>query len=64
MSVQALKDFALAHYEEGGHWVFETHSTGDYEQVLRSHSSVEDAKQDLKDYWESMNEREQECRYE
>lgn len=64
MSVKALKEYVLAHYEDGGHWVYETHGTGDYELVLSSCGSVEAAKADLKAYWESMNAREQECRYE
>lgn len=64
MSVQALKQFALAHYEEGGHWVYETFDDSDYEQVLRSFSSLEAAKADLKEHWEWINEREQECAFE
>jgi hypothetical protein len=64
MSVEALKKFALDHYEEGGHWVYETHGTGDYELVLRSHKTLAEAKADLRDYWECMNEREMECRFE
>lgn len=64
MSVAALKQFALDHYEEGAHWVVETFGTGDYEQVLRAHSSLDAAKQDLKDYWELMVARELDCRFE
>ena len=64
MSVEALKKFALDHYEEGGHWVFETFGTGDYEEVLRSFATVDEAKADLKAYWDLMAEREADCRFE
>jgi hypothetical protein len=64
MSVEALKKFALDHYDEGGHWIYETFGTGDYECVLRSFSTLEEAKEDLKVSWELMVERETECRFE
>ena len=64
MSVEALKKFAYDHYEEGAHWVVETFSDGDYEEVLRSFATVDEAKADLQDYWELMAEREADCRFE
>lgn len=64
MSVEALKKFAYEHYEDGGHWVVETFSTGDYELVLRSFATLEEAKADLQDHWEFMVEREADCRFE
>ena len=64
MSVEALKKFAYDHYEEGAHWVVETFSDGDYEEVLRSFATVDEAKADLQDYWELMVEREMDCRFE
>ena len=64
MSVAALKQFALDHYEEGGHWVYETFGAGDYEEVLRSFATVEEAKDDLRYYWELMTAREMDCRFE
>lgn len=64
MSVQALKAFAYEHYEDGAHWVVETFSTDDWEWWLSNSVSLEAAKQDLKDHWEWMVEREQECAFE
>ena len=43
MSVEALKKFAYDHYEEGAHWVVETFSDGDYEEVLRSFATLDEA---------------------
>lgn len=64
MSVQALKKFALDHYEDGAHWVVETFSEDDWEWWLSKSISLEAAKVDLKDHWEFMTEREQECAFE
>ena len=64
MSVEALKKFAYERYEDGAHWVVETFSDGDYEEVLRSFATVEEAKADLQAYWELMAEREMDCRFE
>ena len=64
MSVEALKKFAYERYEEGAHWVVETFSDGDYEEVLRSFATVDEAKADLQAYWELMAEREMDCRFE
>ena len=64
MSVEALKKFAYERYEDGAHWVVETFSDGDYEEVLRSFATLDEAKADLQDYWELMTEREMDCRYE
>ena len=64
MSIEALKKFAYERYEDGAHWVVETFSDGDYEEVLRSFATLEEAKADLQDYWELMAEREADCRFE
>ena len=32
--IQALKAYALANYEAGGHWVYETYDTADYEVIV------------------------------
>ena len=64
MSIEALKKFAYERYEDGAHWVVETFSDGDYEEVLRSFATVDEAKADLQDYWELMVEREMDCRFE
>lgn len=51
-SVAILEAFALDHYEEGGHWVYETHDRKDYEKVLDRHGGdVEAAKVELRDHW-------------
>ena len=50
--VQALQQYARDNYEEGGHWVYETYDTEDYEKLLLSVSCIEDAKKYLKDFWE------------
>ena len=63
MSVEALKKFAYERYEDGAHWVVETFSDSDYEEVLRSFATLEEAKADLQDYWELMAEREMDCRF-
>jgi hypothetical protein len=49
--VQALKDYANDHYDEGGHWVAETHDTKDYEEMLLASSSLEVAKRNLREFW-------------
>lgn len=60
--VAALEAFALKHYEEGGHWVYETYSREDYEEVLADNDGdLAKAKQRLKQYWELDNQREREC---
>lgn len=60
--INALKQFALAHYDEGGHWIYECTADADYVRVLEEFDGdVERAKQMLKEDWEFKNEREREC---
>lgn len=60
--VAALEQYAIAHYEEGGHWVAETYSYKDYIEVLEHNDfNVDEAKKELKEYWEWTNERQREC---
>jgi hypothetical protein len=60
--VNALKQFALAHYDEGGHWIYECCSDADYVRVLDEfNGDVERAKRMLREDWEFTNERQQEC---
>ena len=54
--IEQLKAFALAHYNEGGHWVYETHDDGDYEGMIVATGSLESAMASLKDYWELKQE--------
>jgi hypothetical protein len=49
--VQAMKDYARDHYDEGGHWVYETHDDKDYEEMLLASGSLEDAKRNLREFW-------------
>jgi len=54
----ALEEFAAANYEQGGHWVVETHELVDYVQALRAAGGdVEVAKADLRSGWELQTER-------
>ena len=62
--IAELEQFALDHYEAGGHWVVETYSKEDYIEVLTKAKTVTKAKKELKKYWKFMNERQADCRYE
>jgi len=63
--VAALEAFALKHYEEGGHWVYETHTKEDYIQFLaRANWDLGVAMLNLHDYWMLMNERQRDCAWE
>ena len=60
--VNALEQYAIDNYEEGGHWVAETYSYKDYVEVLEHNNfNVDEAKKELKQYWEFTNERQREC---
>ncbi len=60
--VKELEQFALAHYEQGGHWIVETWGSVDYECLLRENSNdVELAQAALKREWELTNEQERNC---
>jgi hypothetical protein len=62
--IAELEQFALDHYEAGGHWVVETYSKEDYADVLLKFKTMQKAKKDLKQYWKLMNNRQADCRYE
>jgi hypothetical protein len=63
--VEHLKQYALDHYEEGGHWVYETYSDNDYVEVLNEHSDdLEKALKDIRYHWELLVQRERECAWE
>lgn len=60
--VNTLQAFALTNYEAGGHWVYETYSYKDYIEVLEHNGfDVDEAKKELREYWEFTNERQREC---
>lgn len=60
--LQQVKEYVRNHYDEGGHWVYETHDDKDYTNLLM-HCGLEDTKKQLKDYWEMMLEQESNCRF-
>ena len=61
-TVNELESFALAHYEAGGHWVVECFDIGNYMEVLeRTHGNIPEAKEELRNHWEMLNEREADC---
>jgi len=60
-AILALQDFALAHYEHGGDWVYECFDTADYQEVLDYHrGNLDSAKSALKARWEHLHQMEQE----
>lgn len=60
--IKALETYALENYNEGGHWVYETYDTADYQEFLdEANGDIEVAKANLKHYWELMTERERDC---
>jgi hypothetical protein len=63
--IQALEKYALDNYEAGGHWVYECFDKSDYAEYLEeAHGNLDEAKAELKKYWELMNDMERECAWE
>ena len=61
-AIRALEQYALDHYEEGGHWVAECFDVADYMQVLEdARGDLEEAKRLIKKNWERTCAREREC---
>jgi hypothetical protein len=68
---QALKQYALANYEQGGHWVFETWDHADYVELFERHhtgrtteaQAYKKAMTALRREWELTNELQSECRW-
>ena len=57
-----LEQYALDNYNQGGHWVYETHGNEDYQEVLEyCGNDIEKAKASLKEYWEFKLEQESNC---
>lgn len=57
-----LEAYALANYEAGGHWVFETYSDSDYRRILdEAGGSIAKAKAALKEEWLFLVMQEREC---
>jgi hypothetical protein len=60
-AILELQDYAHAHYEQGGDWVYECFDTADYQEVLDYYrGDMSQAKDALKSRWEQMHQMEQE----
>ena len=60
--MNTLEQYAMDHYSEGGHWVFETYSDDDYQKVLdEAKGDLEAAKAEIKARWLFLVEQETEC---
>jgi hypothetical protein len=60
-AIKELQDYAHAHYEQGGDWVYECFDTADYQEVLDYYrGDIQQAKDALKSRWEQMHQMEQE----
>lgn len=60
--MKVLEQFALDNYEEGGHWVYETHEACHYQEYLdEAAGDIEKAKQLVREYWELVTEMESNC---
>jgi len=60
-----LEAYALKHYEEGGHWVYETHEFPDYLDYLADANwDINVAIERMVSYWRLMNDQARECAWE
>lgn len=50
--VATLKAYALANYNKGGHWIYETHGDADYLAKFDQFGTIAAAKADMKTEWE------------
>ncbi len=63
--IKELQAFALANYDAGGHWVYETHDPEDYTEILaQCGGDVDAGKAEIKARWELTNEMAANCRFE
>lgn len=54
-NIEQLKAYALANYENGGHWVIETFDDQRYIETLsKTNNDVEAAKAKLRAYWQLL----------
>lgn len=57
-----LQQYALDNYEEGGHWVYETHEAADYQGYLdEANGNIAKAKKLVREYWKLTLEMESNC---
>ena len=60
--VKELEKFALAHYDQGGHWIVECWEAVDYECLLREcNNDLDLARQELEREWKITVAQEREC---
>lgn len=60
--VKALQDFALEHYDAGGHWIYECWVDPDYLEVLyKCKGDLEEAKLAVRSAWELICSREKDA---
>lgn len=60
--IEILKQFALDNYEQGGHWVFETHEDCDYQEFLdEAAGDMAKAKKLVRENWEFQEEMKSNC---
>ena len=63
--VATLEAYALKHYEDGGHWVYETHGSEDYEQYLaEANWDLNVAIQRMVSYWRLVDNKAKDCAWE
>jgi hypothetical protein len=64
-SIAVLKAYALEHYDDGGHWIYECYDKGDYVNRLEeSNFDVEKAKTLIHKEWELLEMQKRECAWE
>ena len=62
---EALRQYALDNYEEGGHWIYETTDLKDYQEYLdEAGGDLAKAKTLVRDHWKLLLEMESNCRFE
>jgi len=60
--MKVLQQYALDNYEEGGHWVYETHEAREYQEYIdEAAGDIAKAKKLVREYWELMTEMESNC---
>ena len=63
--VLALQAYALSCYDQGGHWVYETHNDEDYEQFLsEANWDLGIAMQRMVSYWRLVDNKAKDCAWE
>jgi hypothetical protein len=59
---EALRQFALDNYEEGGHWIYETTDLHEYQEYLdEANGDIAKAKKLIREHWKLLLEMESNC---